>query len=221
MATSSGRPTALFDLDGTLVDSAPGIVESLSQAFAACGICSPVDDWRRFIGPPLAQMLDAAAPNLSARERDAVIRRYREHYAAVGLFKTGLFPGTAELLAAIARNGIRIYVVTNKPQRPAEAILSHLKLDAYIHRIVGGDPAGRISKPERTAMLARDDHFQGGTFVGDGVDDLFAAERIDATFFLAGWGYGSTSVRKERPEVALLARPLDLLDVRPELLAHP
>lgn len=219
MTASVARPPALFDLDGTLVDSAPGIITSLSAAFAACGIRPPVADWRGFIGPPLPQMINAAVPNLRPRERDAVVREYREHYATVGLFNTAVFPGTAELLAAIARHGTSIYVVTNKPQKPAEMILSHLRLDSYVHRIIGGDPAGRLSKPEQTLRLAREDNFEGGTFVGDGLDDLLAAERIDAKFFLAEWGYGTSVVRATRPDVASLVRPTDLLTACPELCA--
>jgi phosphoglycolate phosphatase len=212
MKTSRPVTSILFDLDGTLVDSAPGIVESLTHAFAACGIEPPRGDWARFIGPPLPQMLATALPSLALEQREAVIAAYRAHYGAVGLFETVCYPGTSETLAAIAGTGRRIYVVTNKPQQPAEAVITHLGLDAHVHRIVGGDPTGRISKPERAAILAQEEKLTGGIFLGDGLDDLLAAERIGAAFLLAGWGYGTDRVLKERPDVSVLAQPRELLD---------
>ena len=202
----------LFDLDGTLVDSAPGIVASLTHAFAECGIEPPPGDWTRFIGPALPQMLATASPGLALDQRDAVIAAYRAHYGAVGLFETVYYPGIPDTLAAIASAGCRIYVVTNKPQQPAEAVIAYLGLDAHVHRIVGGDPTGRVSKPERAAMLAQEEKLTGGIFLGDGRDDLLAAERIGAAFLLAGWGYGTDRVLKERPDVTVLAQPRELLD---------
>ena len=202
----------LLDLDGTLVDSAPGIVASLTHAFATCGVEPPPGDWTRFIGPPLPQMLATALPSLALDERDAIIAAYRAHYGAVGLFETVCYPGVSETLATVARAGHRIYVVTNKPQQPAEAVISHLGLDAHVHRIVGGDPTGAVSKPERAALLAQEESLTGGIFLGDGLDDLLAAERIGAAFLLAGWGYGTARVLSQRPDVTVVARPRELLD---------
>jgi phosphoglycolate phosphatase len=83
----------LFDLDGTLADSAPGIVASLNHAFAVCGIEPAAGDLTRFIGPPLPQMLAVAVPGLTALQRDALIAAYRARYGAVGLFETVCYPG--------------------------------------------------------------------------------------------------------------------------------
>lgn len=203
----------LMDLDGTLVDSAPGIVASLHHALAVCGIEPPAKDLTQFIGPPLPKMLELAMPDLMAEQRDAVIAAYREHYGVVGLLKTVCYPGVPEVLAAIAEAGRSIYVVTNKPQQPADAIIGHLGLEAYVHRVVGGDPTGRVSKSERAAVLARENGLAGGFFLGDGLDDLVAAERIGAAFYLAGWGYGSAGVLTERPETRVLTEPASLLAV--------
>jgi len=124
---------------------------------------------------------------------------------------TTLFPGVAELVAEIASRGTALYVVTNKPQQPAEAILRHLELDGLVRRVVGGDPAGHGTKPDRAARLVADEGLSGGCFIGDGIDDLAAAERIGARFFLAGWGYGTARVLAERPDVVVLSQPEDLL----------
>jgi phosphoglycolate phosphatase len=200
-----------FDLDGTLAESAGGIVASLEHALAACGVPDTTIDWRRHIGPPLQQMLAAVLPDLPPGRRDEVVTAYRAHYATVGMFMTTLFPGVAELVGEMAARGTALYVVTNKPQEPAEEIIRHLKIDGFVRRIVGGDPCGRGSKPDRAAKLVAEEGTSGGIFVGDGIDDLAAAERIGARFFLAGWGYGTARVLAERPDVTAVAEPSELL----------
>jgi phosphoglycolate phosphatase len=212
MASRQLVATVLFDLDGTLVDSAPGIVASLQHAFSACGITPPAGNLTCLIGPPLPKMLAGALPGLTSNQRDALIAAYRAHYASIGLFKTTPFPGIRETLGAIAAAGRRIYVVTNKPQQPAEAIMAYLELDAHVHRIVGGDPSGGISKPERAAALAQEEHLDDSLFLGDGLDDLYAAQRIGAHFLLAGWGYGAARVLAERPGIDICREPKAVLE---------
>ena len=201
-----------FDLDGTLADSARGIVASLTHALAVCGMPSPDIDWLKFIGPPLPRMLEAALPDMSQARREAVIAAYRQHYASTGLYETALFPGVPELLQQLWHHGRRMYIVTNKPQAPAEAIVAHLKLDSFVCRVVGGDPSGQSTKPDRAEALVEAEGLASGTFVGDGLDDLHAAERINSRFFLAGWGYGIARVLSERPDVSVLTHPADLLN---------
>lgn len=201
----------VFDLDGTLADSAPGIVASLEYALAVCGVDAAPIDWRRLIGPPLPCMLAAALPSLGQERRDEIVVAYRKHYDLVGMFETKPFPGILPLVAGIAKRGNRIYVLTNKPQAPADAILDHLQLAGFLHRVVGGDPAGRVTKPDRAAALAAEEGLAGGVFIGDGIDDLLAAERIGSRFFLAGWGYGTAQSLAERPDAVVLADPADVL----------
>ena len=203
--------SVIFDLDGTLAESAGGIVASLDHALAVCGVRDSVIDWRRYIGPPLPSMLASALPDLSPKQREEIVSAYRAHYDTVGMFMTTLFPGVAEVISEIAARGMAVYIVTNKPQEPAEAIVRHLKLDGFVSRVVGGDPAGKATKPDRAAQLVAEKGISGGFFIGDGLDDLSAAERIGATFLLAGWGYGTTRVLAERRDVTLAHLPSELL----------
>jgi phosphoglycolate phosphatase len=210
---SASAPAFLFDLDGTLADSAKGIISSLNHALALCGVDLPVDDWTRFIGPPLPQLLQTALPQLESARKAAVVAAYRKHYATSGMFETVSFPGIPAVLASIAQAGCRIYVVTNKPQEPAEGVIHHLGLSSSIFKIVGGDPTGGIKKEERTALLAEQEGFRRAIFVGDAIDDVHAAERVGARFLLAGWGYGTGRVLTERPGIAMLADAVELLAV--------
>lgn len=204
---------AYFDLDGTIADSAHGIVASLENALASCGIPSSEVEWPRFIGPPLPRMLEATLPGLTPSQRDAVIAGYRQHYATTGLFETTFFPGVERLLRRLTDDGWRMYIVTNKPQTAAEAIVAHLNLKPFVRCVVGGDPSGHDTKADRAAAFVKAEGLAGGVFVGDGLDDLHAAERINARFFLASWGYGTARVLSERPDVLVLNQPDDLLNV--------
>jgi phosphoglycolate phosphatase len=213
---SRGREDFLpvfFDLDGTLADSAGGIIASLEHAMSACGLDAATIDWQRHIGPPLPQMLAATMPDLAPAVRAEIVSAFRAHYAVSGMFMTTAFPGIAEVLQLLSARGRSLYVVTNKPQGPAEAVVRHLELDRFVNRVVGGDITGKVTKPERAAALVAEERLAGGVFVGDGLDDLHAAERISARFVLAGWGYGTPTVRAMAPHVELVARPEDLLQM--------
>lgn len=200
-----------FDLDGTLADSAGGVTDSLIFALDSCGIDATGIDWRSIIGPPLPRMLDSALPGLNPATRDRVVTLFREHYSASGLYRSVAFPGVEPLLRQLTHLGHVLYIITNKPQGPAEAIVRHLRLEPCISAIVGGDPTGLISKPERAAEFARANDLRDITVVGDGLDDLHTAERITGRFFLAAWGYGAARVLAARPDVASLRKPEDLL----------
>lgn len=202
-----------FDLDGTLADSAEGIICSLNHALEAQGIDSTRVDWRRFVGPPLRSMIAAALPDVLERQATDVIAAFRKHYATTGLFRTIAFAGIGEMLESLAARGSWMYVVTNKPQPQAEAVLEHLGFAGRFRRIVGGDPAGRVTKVERAAELKKVDNLENTTFVGDSIDDLRAADRMKAKFVLATWGYGTADVLAEQPDVTLAHMPLDLLQL--------
>lgn len=207
---SLGGLPVFFDLDGTLAESAAGIVVSIEHALAACDLGGRTIDWRQRIGPPLQRMLESALPDVSLPHRNAVVAAYRSHYAATGIFLTTLFPGVAEAVSALVDSGAVVYVVTNKPQQPAEMIVRHLKLEHLVRRVVGGDSSGHGTKPDRAASLVAEEGITGGVFVGDSLDDLHAAERIGAAFFMAGWGYGTARVLAERPDVTVVTQPLEL-----------
>lgn len=205
------RSPVFFDLDGTLADSAGGIIASLEHAIRACGVEAITIDWRAHIGPALPQMLAAALPDLTTATRAAIVAAYRDHYAAAGMFMTTAFPGIAEVLHLLSDRGRLLYVVTNKPQGPAEAIIQYLGLDRFVSRVVGGDPTGKVSKPDRAAALVAEERLAGGVFVGDGLDDLHAAEQIAARFVLAGWGYGASRVLARRAQTNACSTPHELL----------
>lgn len=196
-----------FDLDGTLADSSAGIVVSLEHALKSCGIAPPAIDWREFVGPPLPRMLTQAMPELSANQRDAIVSVFRSHYSTHGLFLTRLYPGVEDLVVRLSGAGHMLYVLTNKPQDPAEQVLSHLGIAGHFAGVFGSDPLAVETKSDRAAAVTTRLGVTPNAVIGDGLDDLAAAERVGAHFFLAEWGYGARAVRKARTDVNVLGRP--------------
>lgn len=212
------RQPVYFDLDGTLVDSADGISASINYAVLVAGCSTQISNWRPFIGPPLERMLRQTLPELSDTDVSEIIKEFRGHYDTEGLFETVLFPGVVETLNSLANHGHPLFIATNKPQRAAESIVHHLKLSPIIQRIVGGDfgatasGKGKQSKADRVEALAATEGLAGGFFIGDGIDDAEAADRIGASFFLATWGYGVREVLAQHREVIQLQAFPELLE---------
>ena len=202
----------LFDLDGTLVDSLPGIATSIEHAVRSVGYESDVSDWRPFVGPPLEKMIGNALPTLPLPLLSHVAAAFREHYDTDGLLQTLLFPGVVETLETLHRRGCVVYVVTNKREKPAALIIGRLGLDPFLTGLSAADGGGGLGKVDRTAELVARHSFDDVAFVGDGLDDLAAADRVKATFYLAAWGYGAAQVLDERPAVRKLHTVSELLD---------
>jgi phosphoglycolate phosphatase len=192
VAITAGPPQlVIFDLDGTLTDSAHGIVSSFRHALSHVGASVPGGDLAdRIVGPPMHHTL--AAMGLG-EHTEAAIAAYRADYSTRGWAMNSLFDGIKPLLADLRTAGVRLAVATSKAEPTARRILSHFGLDEHFEVVAGASVDGtRSSKtdvlahalaqlrplPERVLM------------VGDRVHDVegAAAHGIDAV--VVGWGYG-------------------------------
>jgi phosphoglycolate phosphatase len=129
-------PTILFDLDGTLSDSARGILGSLGHAFAVHGLPA-MDETaaRTVLGPPFYESLP---PLIGDVPLTSIIATYREHYQAQGMFDTTVFPGVGELIESLHASGCRLAIATSKPEHYTTPIVEHLGLADYFE-VIGGD----------------------------------------------------------------------------------
>jgi phosphoglycolate phosphatase len=206
-----------LDLDGTLVDSVPGIEVSLAHALAAAGVPARVADWRPFIGPPVRQVVAAALPDLEGATLDRIVGHFRDHYDAQGCEASVPWDGVSETLRDLHDRGHPLYIVTNKPALPTGRIVAFNGWSDLFRAVVAGDrpyapsPGQAFTKADRTARLVAEQRLTGGLFVGDGVDDAEAADRVGARFLLAGWGYGVEKVRRSHPGARELTRFPDLV----------
>jgi phosphoglycolate phosphatase len=189
---SDARPQlVIFDLDGTLTDSAEGIVSSFRHALGQIGAAVPDGDLAsRIVGPPMHHTLSGMGLGERA---DAAIAAFRADYSTRGWAMNSLFDGIGVLLADLQSAGIRLAVATSKAEPTARRILAHFGLDRYFEVVAGASVDGtRATKadvlghalaqlqplPERVLM------------VGDRLHDVegAAAHGIDAV--VVGWGYG-------------------------------
>jgi len=185
-------PALIFDLDGTLTDSMPGIVGCLEKVIAAwkLGDQGPLE---RFVGPPVEEWTVELLPEGSAEERTALARDYRACYDREGWSNNSVFAGVREMLAALSGQGFPLYVCTSKQQHFAVRILEHFEL-AGLFAGIYGDKAEYTSHAKADLLgrllsergLGRDTAWM----IGDRVFDFEAARANDLRCVAAGWGYG-------------------------------
>ena len=204
----------LFDLDGTLVDSAPDIARALGVALAGTGVPPlSLDTVKRMVGDGARELIRralAAAPSDVARE-EAVFGRFLASYRENVCVASRLYPGVVEGLAALRSDGAALAVVTNKPGDLARALLGTLGIAASFVAIIG-DGDGFPRKPDPAAALSVLSKVgaspERAVVVGDGLPDVRLARALGATAVAATWGYVSpTALADEEP--AFLARSFE------------
>ena len=217
----TARPQlVIFDLDGTLTDSARGIVSSFRHALAHIG--EPVPDHPDLaglvVGPPMHQTLRGMGLGEKA---DAAIAAYRADYTARGWVLNEVFDKIPELLADLRAAGVRLAVATSKSEPIAEKILGHFGLDDHFEVIGGASPDGvRATKAEVVAhVLSQLDPVpEHVLMVGDRAHDVDGAWHHGIDTVVVEWGYGGSDFDDpavERPfrQVATVAALREVLGV--------
>ena len=193
----------VFDLDGTLIDSKRYLSVAINFMRARYGLPEvSVDTAKTFVGNGAKTLVHRALGTEREADFDAALRCYREYYAAHQLVHTVLYPGVAEGLEKLRRNGIVLAVVTNKPSSDASAILKGLGVADELAEICGGD-SGMPLKPEPDALLNMKERFVARNcwMVGDHYTDLEAGRR--AGFFRVFARYGFGQPREEVPDMTV------------------
>jgi phosphoglycolate phosphatase len=126
--------SVLLDLDGTLIDSHPGILASCLAAPPALGH-EPDEtlDIRRTIGPPLDDMMQILLQSYGDDRVGEAVAAYRQHYGESGFLGSVPYPGIGKSLEEMKRTGLRVYLATSKRAIFASRILDHLKFATYSH----------------------------------------------------------------------------------------
>ena len=185
----------LFDLDGTLTDSGPGIMNGFSYVIRKMG--GDVGDrgsLRRFIGPPLKDSFGRIL-GYSPTETEEAIRLYREYYDKMGgAFENSVYPGIEGLLRELKDDGKHLFVATSKSARAANTVLEHFNLKSFFDLIVAADDQERQTKAdvirfilERSGVSEK----SGAVMVGDRENDILAAKEAGIDSIGVLYGYGS------------------------------
>jgi phosphoglycolate phosphatase len=205
------RRYIFFDLDGTLMDPAQGIIDSVRHALAALGAEVPAFETLYWvIGPPLRPSFERLLGG-RAQVEDA-IELYRARYRSGAMFEAVLYAGIADVLSSLARD-YTLLVATSKAQVLAEPILAHFELDRHFAAIHGAELDGRRDdKGELIAhiLAVRDIDPSAVIMVGDRKYDVAGAARNGIATIGVLWGHGSEAELREAGAVALCRRPDDL-----------
>ena len=184
---------AVFDLDGTLLDTAPDIRIAANRLLAAHGLAPlGLAEITPMIGDGARVLCERAFAARGAPVPEGAVQAYTDDPALEAGPLTRLFPGIEELLVALRAAGWRLAVCTNKPVVPARAVLVHFRIAGHF-RAVGGGDSFATRKPDPAHLLATMGLAGGGraVMIGDHANDMLAARGAGIEAIFAGWGYGA------------------------------
>lgn len=184
----------LFDLDGTIVDSLPGIEFSVREAFSACKLPVPQGTLREFIGPPIRGILSRAGNILEEAQLEALERAFRVSYDMEGWRRSVWYPDADLILRTLRERGHRLFVVSNKPWRACHRILEDKQILNCFEAIVTRDsrsPNYETKEEMVTSLLTESVRREDAVMVGDTSEDAKAAAEAGIPFLFMRHGYGS------------------------------
>ncbi|MBR1287056.1 HAD hydrolase-like protein [Bradyrhizobium sp. AUGA SZCCT0177] len=206
--------SVLLDLDGTLIDSYPGILASCLAALRALGHePDKTLDIRRIIGPPLEEIMQTLLQRYGDDRVGEAVIAYRQHYGESGFLGSVPYPGIGNCLAEMKRCGLRVYLATSKREIFASRILEHLGFATYFDGIHGSVPSGELDhKPELLAhILSRHGLSPSDSLmVGDRRHDISGAHAVGMRGLGVLWGYGTRDELETAGADQLVDSPVDL-----------
>ena len=209
----------LFDLDGTLLDTLEDLADSTNAALAALGFPPhPVDEYRTLVGDGIRNLALRALPD--GRRDDATvdrcIRLTREEYGRRWDAKTRPYPGVPELLDELARRGVRMAILSNKPDAATGEVVAKL-LPRWQFDVVRGAREGVPLKPDPAAALEVAEALGAAPaevlYLGDTNTDMRTARAAGMRAVGALWGFRTAEELQTAGAQDLVARPQDLLEL--------
>lgn len=205
----------LVDLDGTIFNSAPGIIGSFQHTLRCLGAqCPPDEELMWVVGPPLRRSFPKLiGPDLDVEE---AVRLYREHYVVNGIFNGSGYPGMPQALTSLQALPARLFVCTAKATGFAEKIIAHLGLTDLFDGIYGADLEGKFD--DKGLLI---EHIIGveqldpahAVMIGDRANDMLAASRNAIRAVGVLWGYGDADELTQAGATVLCPTPDRLVDV--------
>jgi len=185
----------LFDLDGTLTESGPGVTNGLIKVFEAFDIPIPTEsEIRKYLGPPLSDSF-AKFAGLRGADLDRAIQIYRDYYREIGRFENSVFADIPQLLNQLTHAGKQLAVATSKFDQSAQSILEHFELSKHFQVIAGADEHGHL-RGTKAKVIAHAITELGVTdlnsavMIGDREHDIHGANEHQIESIGVLWGYG-------------------------------
>jgi phosphoglycolate phosphatase len=207
----------LFDLDGTIADSAPGITASLGYMFEELGLPVPShEELLAWVGPPILDSFRNLA-GMDAVESAQALAIYRRHYLENGARDSSIFAGIPALLKDIHRAGVPLSLATSKPEFPASVILDNANLTQYF-RVLAGSSIDEIRSAKKDVIAEAMQRFEmigvdtsRPVMVGDRRHDVEGAAAHGIPTVMVEWGYGS--VEEQAGTVAVVSTTAELRQI--------
>ncbi|HEY3300981.1 MAG TPA: HAD hydrolase-like protein [Methylophilaceae bacterium] len=198
------RNHLIFDLDGTLIDSAPSILTSYAHTFASMGIAPKIPLTSEVIGPPLMQTLAKLSGIEDLEILKDLAQRFKSHYDTEGHKQTLVYAGAEQFLKTQQAAGFELYIATNKRHVPTVKIMQHLGWTQYFSGIFALDyytPA-MANKGQMLSQILSDLNIapKDALYIGDRYEDGIAAEQNDLPFVLVSWGYFNEEIAQAKAE---------------------
>lgn len=177
----------IFDFDGTIADTVPGIAQSIMYALSTIGIeVKTLENPKRFVGPPIRSSFEDVF-GIKGDDLEKVIVEYREHYASVGAYNSELYDGLLELFEELYSNGIKMAIASAKNQGSLENLLKYFEIDRFFESVNGivdaMNPTTKTQNMEKT-LLELGCKPEKTVMIGDRFFDAEASEEIGIDFII-------------------------------------
>lgn len=215
----SNYQTVLLDLDGTLVDSSPGVIHSLQQALSSFGLTETAAHLKTLIGPPIATILLQLYPQVFVNpdHLKRAIHCQRVYYATIGVHESIVYPDVVTVLSALAEAGKPLFVATSKATQAAKHLLKFHHLAPYFIDIIGSPVT--LNGANKSAIISHllkkypDYALDTMCMVGDRHHDINTATALGIASIGVTYGYGSASEIALANPTHTIANFKDLLEL--------
>lgn len=184
----------IFDLDGTLIDSSEGILQSVEEAFRQCAVPLQEKLSSKLIGPPLTELLPRLAGTTEERVIAMLSSAFKDSYDVEGYKNTEVFEGVVELMRQLKEMGHILYIATNKRILPTRKIIAFFGWRELFNGVYALDLFEQPrNKSELIAyvMNLHDMNIDDTLYIGDTLADHRAAQSNEIGYIMAMWGYDS------------------------------
>ncbi|MCR5737350.1 MAG: HAD hydrolase-like protein [Eubacterium sp.] len=208
--------TIIFDLDGTIIDSAQGILNSAMYALHKMGIEDVErDSLYSFIGPPLR---DSFRTFFKMNDEDSkkAVDYYREYYREKGVLEVSIYDGIAEVLKTLKQQGKQVMMGTSKPEIFARRIADHLDIAQYFDVIAGGDLEGKRDDKVSVLNYGLEQLGNPGSeeilMVGDRKFDVLGAAKLGIDTLGVLYGFGEQEELEQAGAKWIVENPMDIIE---------
>lgn len=199
----------IFDLDGTISKSAPGILNAFEYALEKMGKTYSRDDLYKYIGPPLR---DSFVKELGEDLADKGVEIYREYYFTKGLFETEIYDGIKDLMKNLNSKGYKIFLATSKGEESSKKILDYFGILDYFS-YVSGSENNKNTKKKVIYYLLKENNLKSSEsiMIGDRSYDIEAANSLGIKTIAVTYGYGN---KEEFEKASFIANsPYEIINI--------